>query len=175
MPSNVLSPGGVLAGGQSLRSANGRYVLVAQGDDNAVVYADGGRALWKSHTAGNPRARLVMQGDGNAVVYTPGGRALWNSQTGGNAAARLVMQDDGNLVIYRSNGTPAWFTGVDRGTAAPAPAPANPGNSKNCTDFATWREAQGWFERYYPYYGDVARLDLDGDRIARENLPGSAA
>ncbi|PJJ62234.1 cell wall-binding repeat-containing protein [Compostimonas suwonensis] len=53
----------------------------------------------------------------------------------------------------------------------PAP-PANPGDTKNCGDFATWREAQEWFDRYYPLYGDVAKLDQDNDRIACETLPG---
>jgi hypothetical protein len=63
--------------------------------------------------------------------------------------------------------------------APPAPTvptvptvPTNPGDTKNCTSFGTWREAQSWFNTYYPYYGDVARLDSDGDRIACETLPG---
>lgn len=43
----------------------------------------------------------------------------------------------------------------------------------NCTDFDTWREAQNWFDRYNPHYGDVARLDSDGDGIACETLPGA--
>ncbi len=51
--------------------------------------------------------------------------------------------------------------------------PPNPGDSKNCGDFGTWREAQDWFEYYYPPYGDVARLDADDDRIACESLPGA--
>jgi S-layer homology domain/Protein of unknown function (DUF1524)/Excalibur calcium-binding domain len=61
-------------------------------------------------------------------------------------------------------------------TPVPPPAPsqpANPGDTKNCTSFSTWREAQNWFEYYYPYYGDVARLDGNGDRIACESLPGA--
>ena len=71
--------------------------------------------------------------------------------------------------------------GVQRDpTPTPAPAreriqeqhwPPNPGNSKNCADFLTQREAQDWFDRYYPYYGDVARLDRDGDGFACEALP----
>jgi len=61
---------------------------------------------------------------------------------------------------------------------APAPAPspskpANPGNTKNCSDFSTWRQAQDWFEFYYPHYGDVAQLDADNDLIACESLPGA--
>lgn len=49
--------------------------------------------------------------------------------------------------------------------------PANPGNSKNCTDFNTQAQAQAWFNTYYPYYGDVAELDSDNDLIACETLP----
>lgn len=54
----------------------------------------------------------------------------------------------------------------------PAPIPANPGDSKNCGDFATQREAQAWYDRYFPYYGDIARLDgNDNDGIVCESLP----
>ncbi len=51
--------------------------------------------------------------------------------------------------------------------------PANPGDAKNCSDFATWSEAQAWFDTYYPYYGDVAKLDQNNDLIACESLPGA--
>ncbi len=51
--------------------------------------------------------------------------------------------------------------------------PGNPGNAKNCDDFDVWREAQDWFESYYPDYGDVANLDADNDLIACERLPGA--
>lgn len=56
---------------------------------------------------------------------------------------------------------------------APKPPPANPGDTKNCSDFRTWAEAQAWFDLYFPHYGDVARLDADGDGIACESLPGA--
>jgi hypothetical protein len=36
----------------------------------------------------------------------------------------------------------------------------------NCPDFSSQPAAQEWFNRYYPSYGDVARLDRDGDGIA---------
>ncbi|MFF1252744.1 DUF1524 domain-containing protein [Pseudarthrobacter sp. NPDC058329] len=64
-------------------------------------------------------------------------------------------------------------------TPVPPPAPsrpANPGDTRNCTGssgFSTWREAQSWFQYYYPHYGDVARLDGNGDGIACESLPGA--
>ena len=41
--------------------------------------------------------------------------------------------------------------------------PANPGNSRNCSDFADYGEAKAWFDTFFPHYGDVARLDNDGD------------
>jgi hypothetical protein len=41
----------------------------------------------------------------------------------------------------------------------------------NCGDFGTHAAAQAWFDTHYPYYGDVAGLDGDGDGIACESLP----
>lgn len=52
-------------------------------------------------------------------------------------------------------------------------APANPGDTKNCNDFATYGEAKAWFDTYYPHYGDVARLDGNNDGIPCESLPGA--
>ncbi len=49
--------------------------------------------------------------------------------------------------------------------------PPNPGNTKNCSDFDTQQESQEWFDTYFPHYGDVARLDRDGDGVACESLP----
>jgi hypothetical protein len=54
----------------------------------------------------------------------------------------------------------------------PPTAPGNPGDTKNCTDFATWREAQDWFDTYFPYYGDIAKLDSNNDGVACESRPG---
>ena len=48
----------------------------------------------------------------------------------------------------------------------------NPGNTKNCSDFSTYIEAKAWFDTYFPYYGDVARLDGDNDGEPCESLPG---
>ena len=56
--------------------------------------------------------------------------------------------------------------------AASAPStPANPGDTKNCSDFATHALAQAWFNKYFPHYGDIARLDSDHDLVACETLP----
>ncbi|WP_208320398.1 cell wall-binding repeat-containing protein [Salinibacterium sp. ZJ77] len=57
-------------------------------------------------------------------------------------------------------------------TPDPAP-PTNPGDTKNCNHFSTWSEAQAWFTKYFPHYGDVAKLDGNNDGIACESLPGA--
>ena len=59
-------------------------------------------------------------------------------------------------------------------TPATQPAgPSNPGDSKNCSDFASYSEAKAWYDTYYPAYGDVGRLDSDGDGIPCESLAGA--
>ena len=54
-------------------------------------------------------------------------------------------------------------------SAAPPPNPADvprPVRSvRGCSDFSTYEEALGWYETYAPFYGDVARLDRDGDGV----------
>ncbi len=55
---------------------------------------------------------------------------------------------------------------------APQPvAPTNPGNTKNCGDFSSHAQAQAWFDKYFPFFGDVAKLDRDKDGVACESLP----
>jgi len=49
--------------------------------------------------------------------------------------------------------------------------PSNPGDVKGCSDFGTYEDALGYYERYYPYYGDVAKLDRDGDGVPCPGLP----
>ena len=46
----------------------------------------------------------------------------------------------------------------------------SPGDSKNCKDFASYGEAKAWFDKYYPVYGDVAKLDGNGDGRPCESL-----
>jgi hypothetical protein len=68
--------------------------------------------------------------------------------------------------------TPSPTTAPTPTPAAPG-APPNPGNAVNCANFATYAQAKAWFDRYFPYYGDVARLDADHDGIPCESLPGA--
>lgn len=97
---------------------------------------------------------------------------------------QAVARDAMAAFMYRSvNGGTGTISGgcTTGGTTPPPPPPptqpqptqpANPGDTKNCGDFGTWQQAQSWFDTYYPYYGDIARLDSDNDRIACESLPG---
>ncbi len=55
-------------------------------------------------------------------------------------------------------------------TTVTSDAPPNPGNTKNCSDFATHAQAQAWFDTYYPFYGDVAQMDTNGNQVACEAL-----
>jgi hypothetical protein len=77
-----MQPGEVLNPGQSIRSADGRYTFVYQGDANLVICRNSdGRPLRASNTAGKPTGVCIMQGDGNLVIHAPGGRAIWASKT----------------------------------------------------------------------------------------------
>ena len=48
--------------------------------------------------------------------------------------------------------------------------PSNPGDTVGCADFATWQEAQDWYDTYAPHYGDVASIDGNNNGVACEKL-----
>lgn len=48
---------------------------------------------------------------------------------------------------------------------APKVKPSNPGDKRGCSDFETYEDALRWYEKYAPYYGDVAKLDRNNDGI----------
>ncbi|WP_162138940.1 excalibur calcium-binding domain-containing protein [Gryllotalpicola ginsengisoli] len=91
----------------------------------------------------------------------------------------LTSAQKGARITVRVTGRKAGYTTVSKLSAATAavtaPAttsskPARPGDV-DCSDFATHAQAQAWFAKYYPYYGDVAGLDSDNDGSACESLP----
>jgi len=49
--------------------------------------------------------------------------------------------------------------------------PTNPGDTKGCSDFDYYEDALRWYEKYAPWYGDVAKLDPDHDEIPCPGLP----
>ena len=57
------------------------------------------------------------------------------------------------------------------GTASPVPS--NPGDVKDCSDFANWNDAQVYYETYAPYYGDTSHLVEKGDGIPCPSLAGN--
>ena len=58
-------------------------------------------------------------------------------------------------------------------TRDPAQVPINnPGNVVNCNNFATWADANLWFQTYVRF-GDPAELDGNDDGVPCESLPGN--
>jgi hypothetical protein len=147
-----------LYGNQNLVAGDFRAAM--QSDGVFAVYGAGTRLRWNAGVSGAGNF-LAMQTDGNAVIYSAGGGSVrWQSGTSGNPGARMVMQNDGNLVIYSTGGRVLWQTNSTR--------PPYPGDTKNCSDFATQRAAQAEFNRYYLDYEDVFGLDENNDLVACE-------
>jgi hypothetical protein len=63
-------------------------------------------------------------------------------------------------------------TAVPTDTISSGASGGNPGNSRDCGDFDSYAEAKQWFDTYFADYGDVARLDSNGDGEPCESLPG---
>src|SRR4030042_784156 len=115
-----------LKASEELKSENGKYKLVLQGDGNLVIYNERGLAVWAkgrikdSLPSGekllvdefirsqNREYTLVLQGDGNLVAYDNQRKALWNSNTVGSGAVECVMQSDGNLLLKDGNRGVVW-------------------------------------------------------------------
>jgi hypothetical protein len=107
--------------GQSLVSANGKFMATMQADGNFVVYDISGKdkkVMWEAKTneqrhnglfGGHttPAAdRMAIQSDGNLAAHSPG-QTQWTSDTANtsvNRSFKLAMQDDGNLVVKDSQG-----------------------------------------------------------------------
>ncbi|NMM33673.1 MAG: DUF1524 domain-containing protein, partial [Phycicoccus sp.] len=113
-----------------------------------------------------PNLVTVPLGNGGRVtLYTQGGGHLladvfgYYAQSGPTATGRYTSLAPARVLDTRNG------TGVT--------PPASPGDTKNCGDFATWSGANTWFWAYYPYYGDIGRLDGNNDLIPCESLSGA--
>ena len=110
----LLSSGEVMVPGQTIVSADNRFLLFFQpGDGNAALYWNGGGPLgWSSNTAGGTSLTLTMQTDGNLVMKNYAGTTIFQTGTGGNPGAYLEMLSNGNLVVKTSGGTQIWQSGT---------------------------------------------------------------
>jgi putative cell wall-binding protein len=119
---------------------------------------------------------------GASKIYIATGLNYPDALAGGPAAGA----NDAPILLVKPDSIPSAtkseiqrITGTTCDTAPPPPTtttttvaiPPNPGDSKNCSDFSTQAEAQEWHDFYFPYYGDIANLDGDGNGVACESLP----
>ena len=88
------------------------------------------------------------------------------------APPTTLKKGSGPLATLKPVTTVRDVTTLPPVTVPDGKAPAKP-EDRNCSDFANWAEAKQFFDTYYPYYGDVAHLDGDGDGIPCEALSGS--
>jgi putative cell wall-binding protein len=190
----VLRPGGIsVLGGtsavsdtvlQALRGSTSGTVDRLAGSDRASTAARVARVLW-------PQTSVV--------VYLATGRDFPDALAGVPAAgldrAPLLLVEPGCMpaVTKRelerlrptttvvlggtSSVSAAAAAGVVCGAAAPvtdpppAALPPRPADV-DCSDFTTQAAAQAFYDRWFPSYGDVARLDgSDGDGRVCETLP----
>ncbi|NQX03849.1 hypothetical protein HQQ82_03445 [Rathayibacter sp. VKM Ac-2856] len=108
LPGSSLYAENGLAAGSLLRSANGVYRAVMQGDGNFVVSGRSG-PIWSTGTSGEGSS-FNLYDDGLMAVVSGSGIGTWIVTPGAGAVApfRLVMQDDGNLVEYDGRNRAVW-------------------------------------------------------------------
>ena len=142
---------------------------------------------------GTPRADVISGTWGNDVIAGLGGNDTIDGKGGddlicggggadllkggpgrdrlrGDGGADILIGGDHGDRIIGGAGTDACDAEIER-LCETAPSPANPGDARDCSDFATQAEAQAWFDLYYPLYADAAPLDYDNDGVVCETLP----
>ena len=86
----------------------------------------------------------------------------------------FVESPAAEVIVATTTATPPTATTTAMVASTTTTGVSNPGNTKNCGDFKTYAEAKEWFDTYFDAYGDVAKLDSDGDGEPCESLPGGA-
>ena len=90
-----------------LRSANGNYKLIYQGDGNLCLYNKANAPIWATMTNGKPSTQFELRADGNLVIFndrTP----IWAANCADKGGSYVVLQDDGNLCVYTQDNKPIW-------------------------------------------------------------------
>lgn len=181
---DVLCGGG---GGDDIQGGNGRDTI--RGGKGRDVIA-GGRGA--DTISGGSKGDTISGGSGGDTIDGNGGPDTIEGKKGrdaisGNGGADFLRGNGGADNINGGRGLDdcEGGRGVDQlrscneaprqpnPTPTPAPRPRNPGDSRNCSDFSTYSQAKTWFDTYFRFYGDIARLDQDNDRIPCESLPGA--
>ncbi len=147
-----------------------------------------------SHTQGNADAQFIYGDPGDKIVagewaqkddFGPDTVGIFRPPDGmfylrfsNTQGIADVQFEYGNVKMLPVAGNFGSLPGGDPAPPSPTTTtttvpvvPANPGDTKNCSDFSTQSEAQAWHDFYFPYYGDVANLDGDGNGVACESLP----
>lgn len=136
--------------------------------------------LW-AYTLPSQTYRLVRAGTANSqglvswTIRPAADTRLYGTAAGGaRRSVSAVLPVTRPAAAAARAARPAPDPGIASApTAPPVSRPLSPGNSVNCDDFASYSDAKRYFDRYYPYYGDVAELDRNGDRIPCDALPGA--
>lgn len=149
-------------------------------------------AGWENSPVGFPssdenaiRGGAFQRFETGSIYWSPGTgshlvfgaiRDKWGSLGWENSPLGFPTSDEYALGYgARSDFQGGCITWTPQKGAYPGCQPVRP-SDKDCADFDVWRQAQDWFETYYPDYGDIARLDEDDgvdDLIACEVLPGA--
>jgi hypothetical protein len=89
----------------------------------------------------------------------PGIAAAVALPAGGEVRAVTVAADRSGYSMLGGSGVIWPFgtlaTNLPTHTSVDVAVPANPGNTKNCSDFASRSEAQSWYDRHSPFYGEA--------------------
>jgi hypothetical protein len=134
---------------------------LGRGQGRAIGYGE-----WRDEAF--PTPQVVQRITGDQFYRYSNSNQVWYAGPGMN---RVVSFDE-----FRAAGSPAprVIQVAGQPTPAPAPGPGRPPQPADvdCKDFRTQGEAQAFYNRYFPYYGDFA--DLDGapeDGRVCESLP----
>jgi hypothetical protein len=153
-----------------------RNTLTTGNADNFFFYGDPGDQIVTGDWAQKP-----PNGTDTVGIFRPsnGFFYLRFTNTQGNADVSFMYGNSNMAAVAGYFGAlpggdpspnPTTTTSTTMGTTTTT-IPANPGDTKNCSDFATQAEAQAWHDKYFPHYGDIANLDGDANGVACESLP----
>ena len=87
-----------------------------------------------------------------------------------SAAAAAKAQRPARTPAERRRQDEGVLASASAGPGMESRALENPGDVKNCGDFGSYAEAKAWYDTYYPAFGDVAKLDGNGDGRPCEGL-----